>query len=383
MTGEKDSLFGTMPEPDETAGERHSTGLLPAQTLRAMVHAHEIAAASPILEEQIQPASLDLRLGTVAFRARASFLPGEGASVREKLDQVVMHEIDLTKGAVLETGCVYLVPLMEHVRLPWRVSGTANAKSSTGRLDVFTRLVADGAREFDTIPQQYEGPLWAEISPRTFSVLVRTGSRLNQLRLRRGSPPVSDAQLRKLQAEMGIVSGEAVIEKGVAFTIDLDGDPLTGLVGYRAKRHAGVIDMDRVGVYDPTDYWEPVYAKKRRAIILDPGEFYILASREAVSIPPGFAAEMVPFDPLVGEFRVHYAGFFDPGFGFSGAGGAGSRAVLEVRSHEVPFVLEHGQIVGRLVFERLTEPPARLYGQGIGSNYQRQGLALSKHFAKA
>lgn len=383
MTPEDESLFGGLAEESQ-AGPKFTTGLLPGQVLRAMIHAHEITAASDIKEEQIQPASLDLRLGNVAYRIRASFLPGEGATVREKLEQVVMHEIDLTKGAVLETGCVYLCPLMEHLNLGYRVSGSANAKSSTGRLDVFTRLVTDGTQAFDTIPAQYSGPLWAEISPRTFSVLVRTGSRLNQLRLRRGSPPVTDAQLRKLQAEVGIVSGidDPRIEKGVAFSIDLDGDPLTGLVGYRAKRHSGVIDIDKVGAADPQDFWEPVHVRKRRVIILDPGEFYILASREAVSIPPEWAAEMVPFDPLVGEFRVHYAGFFDPGFGYSGAGGAGSRAVLEVRSHEVPFVLEHGQMIGRLMFERLIEPPQRLYGQGIGSSYQRQGLALSKHFAR-
>lgn len=377
------SLFDDGSAAEGKSAPRHSTGLLPSQSLRAMIAAHEIAASADIKDEQIQPASIDLRLGNVAYRIRASFLPGEGATVRDKLDGVVMHEIDLTRGAVLETGCVYLVPLMEQVALPWRVSGTANAKSSTGRLDVFTRLVTDNARAFDTIPERYRGPLWAEISPRTFSVLVRTGSRLNQLRLRRGSPPMSDAALKRLQEEVGIVSGDATIDKGIGFTIDLEGDQLTGLVGYRAKRHAGVIDMDRVGAYDPADFWDPVHTKKSRSIILDPGEFYILASREAVSIPPEFAAEMVPFDPLVGEFRVHYAGFFDPGFGFAGAGGAGARGVLEVRSHEVPFVLEHGQTVGRLMFERLTEPPQRLYGQGVGSNYQRQGLALSKHFRRA
>ncbi len=383
MTPTEEPLLGGLDEAAADTAPRHTTGLLPGQTLRAMIHAHEIGAAIDIRDEQIQPASLDLRLGNVAYRIRASFLPGDGNTVRDKLEQVVMHEIDLTKGAVLETGCVYLCPLMEHLNLGWRVSGAANAKSSTGRLDVFTRLVTDGAREFDTIPEQYAGPLWAEISPRTFSVLVRTGSRLNQLRLRRGSPVATDAQLKKLHAEIGLVSGvDARIDKGVGFSIDLNGDALTGLVGYRAKRHAGVIDIDKVGVADPQDFWEPVYARKRSAIILDPGEFYILASREAVTIPPDWAAEMVPYDPLVGEFRVHYAGFFDPGFGYSGAGGAGSRAVLEVRSHEVPFVLEHGQTVGRLMFERLIEPPQRLYGQGIGSNYQRQGLALSKHFKR-
>lgn len=359
-------------------GARHTTGLLPAHVLKGLIQAKEIQAERDFIEGQIQPSSIDLRLGTHAYRVRASFLPGD-STVKDKLAEVALHEIDLTKGAVLETGCVYLVPLLEHLALGYRISGTANAKSSTGRLDVFTRLVTDLGKEFDTVPAGYHGPLYAEISPRTFSILVRTGSRLNQLRLRRGTPVFSDTALKKLQEEVGVVHGPADIDNGIALTVDLSGEGDTGLVGYRAKRHAGLIDVDNVKGYDAGDYWEPVHVKKAKAIVLDPQEFYILASRESVSIPPDFAAEMVPYNPLVGEFRVHYAGFFDPGFGYSGAGGAGSRAVLEVRSHEVPFILEHSQIVGRLVFERLIETPRTLYGEA-GSNYQGQGLKLSKHF---
>lgn len=359
-------------------GARHTTGLLPAHVLKGLIQAKEIQAERDFIEGQIQPSSIDLRLGTHAYRVRASFLPGD-STVKDKLAEVALHEIDLTNGAVLETGCVYLVPLLEHLALGYRISGTANAKSSTGRLDVFTRLVTDLGKEFDTVPAGYHGPLYAEISPRTFSILVRTGSRLNQLRLRRGTPVFSDTALKKLQEEVGVVHGPADIDNGIALTVDLSGEGDTGLVGYRAKRHAGLIDVDNVKGYDAGDYWEPVHVKKAKAIVLDPQEFYILASRESVSIPPDFAAEMVPYNPLVGEFRVHYAGFFDPGFGYSGAGGAGSRAVLEVRSHEVPFILEHSQIVGRLVFERLIETPRTLYGEA-GSNYQGQGLKLSKHF---
>lgn len=359
-----------------------SAGVLPAHTLATLIERGEIAGAPAVAPEQIQPASLDLRLGQVAYRLRASFLPGRGARVESRLASLAMHEIDITKGAVLETGCVYLVPLLESLRLPSAVAGLANPKSSTGRIDVFTRLLIDGADEFDRVPAGYEGPLYAEISPRTFSVLVRTGSRLNQLRLKRGAPSLADAELKSLQDKERLIADEASdIAAGIALRADLRGDA-QGLVGWRAKRHAGLIDVDRVGAYEPADYWDAVYARGPAEIILDPNEFYILASKESVHVPPAYAAEMVPYDPLVGEFRVHYAGFFDPGFGHAAAGGAGSRAVLEVRSHEVPFVLADGQKVGRLVYERLTETPHELYGQRRGSHYQAQGLQLSKHFRR-
>ncbi|MFO1187405.1 MAG: 2'-deoxycytidine 5'-triphosphate deaminase [Alphaproteobacteria bacterium] len=359
-----------------------AAGVLPAHALAAMIERGEIASAESVAPEQIQPASLDLRLGRTAYRLRASFLPGRGARVEKRLASLAMHEIDITKGAVLETGCVYLVPLLESLRLPSAVAGLANPKSSTGRIDVFTRLLIDGADEFDRVPAGYEGPLYAEISPRTFSILVRTGSRLNQLRLKRGSPGLADAELKHLQTQERLIADEASdIAAGIALRADLKGDA-SGLVGWRAKRHAGLIDVDKAGAYDPADYWDAVYARGAPEIILDPNEFYILASKESVHVPPAYAAEMVPYDPLVGEFRVHYAGFFDPGFGHAAAGGAGSKAVLEVRSHEVPFVLADGQKVGRLVYERLTESPRELYGQRKGSHYQAQGLQLSKHFRR-
>jgi dCTP deaminase len=366
----------------------HQAGVLPAHLLSALIRVGEITAQAPILPDQIQPASLDLRLGSLAYRLRASFLPGRAARVADKLAGLAglaMHEMDLSNGAVLETGCVYLVPLIESLKLPSRIAGLANPKSSTGRIDVFTRLLIDGADEFDRVPAGYEGPLYAEISPRTFSILVRAGSRLNQLRLKRGLASLQDCELARLQDEERLIDGDAAhsdIAAGIALTVDLKGEA-SGLVGYRAKRHAGLIDVDRVGAYEPFDYWDAVYARSRAEIILDPNEFYILASKESVHVPPAYAAEMVPYDPLVGEFRVHYAGFFDPGFGHGPAGGTGSKAVLEVRSHEVPFVLEDGQKVGRLVYERLTEPPEAVYGQESGAHYQAQGLQLSKHFKRS
>ena len=375
----EDTLFGDAAD-GETYG-RHSTGILPSHVLKRLIRSRrEIVAAEDVEDAQIQPASLDLRLGSMAWRVRASFLPGPGATVRDRLASVVMHEIDLTQGAVLETRCVYVVPLLESAELSSRVSGIANPKSSTGRLDVFTRLITDRGQAYDRIEAGYHGPLYAEISPRTFPILVRKGSRLNQLRVRRGSPQFTDTQLKRLHAEQPLVDGAADIENGLALTVDLRADAAGRQIGWRAKRHTGIIDVDRRDALDPLDYWDPIMANRAGSIVLDPDEFYILASGEALAIPPDFAAEMVPFNPLVGEFRVHYAGFFDPGFGHESGAGRGARAVLEVRSREVPFILEHCQIIGRLLFERLTDPPPQVYGQGIGSSYQRQGLKLSKHF---
>ena len=354
------------------------TGVLSSQQIRAMIETGTLSGTPAILPEQVQPASLDLRLGQVAYRVRASFLTGAGRTVTDRLAEFEMHRIDLKAGAVLEKGCVYVVPLMESLALPMGVQAVANAKSSTGRLDLLTRLITDGGVEFDRVTPGYAGPLYAEICPRSFSVLVRPGMRLNQIRFRAGQAVLSDDALRALHAQKPLVDGTAMIDDGLGFSVDLR--PVSGtLVGYRAKPHTGVIDLDRIGHYDPAAYWEEVHSENGQ-IILDPGAFYILVSREAVHIPPECAAEMAPYVAMVGEFRVHYAGFFDPGFGHAAAGGTGSRGVLEVRCHEAPFVLEHGQIVGRLVYERMDQVPDHLYGAGIASNYQGQGLKLSKHF---
>ena len=356
-------------------------GILPDHMIRALADDGAIIPAADFVPGQIQPASLDLRLGDIAYRVRASFLPGRGATVADRIEDLKLHEIALGDGAVLETSCVYIVPLIESLALPEDIAAAANPKSSTGRLDVFTRVIADEMRGFDRIRAGYHGPLYAEISPRTFPVLVREGSRLSQIRFRHGHPQMDADELAALhETERLVDEADADVSEGVGLGVDLLGFGADGLVGYRAKRHTGLIDVDRRAGYDVGEFWEPIAARRDESLILDPGEFYILASKQAVQVPPDYAAEMVPFDPLVGEFRVHYAGFFDPGFGYAGAGGQGARAVLEVRSREVPFILEHGQLVGRLVYERMASRPDQLYGQGIGSNYQAQNLKLSKHF---
>ena len=361
---------------------RPADGILPSQAIRELWETGALRAAKPLDTGQVQPASVDLRLGPKALRVRASFLPGPGARVVDKLADLTLHEFSLEKGAVLETGCVYIVPLLESLSLRDGLSASANPKSSTGRLDVFTRVIADGVSAFDQIPAGYHGPLYAEICPQTFPILARQGSKLSQLRFRTGDPRESDEGLARLHLDQSLVfGGPADIEDGLALSVDLAGAArANGLVGYRAKRHTGVVDVDKPGSCAIADYWEPITAQPNRWLILDPDQFYILASKEAVHIPPTHAAEMMPFNPLVGEFRVHYAGFMDPGFGHSAAGGAGSRVVLEVRSHKVPFILEHGQIIGRLIYERMQEVPEVLYGRDLGSNYQAQGLKLSKHF---
>ncbi len=337
----------------------NSAKILADQQIRTCVQTGAIHFDTPLDNDQIQPASMDLRLGRTAYRLRASFLPGRGVPVKSRLTApLVMHEIDLTPGAVLETGCIYLVPLIEGLSLPNDICARTNPKSSTGRIDVFTRVIMDGATAFDTIAPGYKGGLWLEISPRTFSILVRPGDRLAQIRLR-GTGGDTGGPVKSLDVSL-------------ALTPD-------ALVGYRAKRHAGVLDLRAIGGHDPRDYWEALCPRNGQ-LILDPGEFYILASKEAICIPPDMAAEMAPIAPEIGEFRVHYAGFFDPGFGYDGAGGAGAKAVLEVRGRDVPFILEDGQTVAKLVFEPMSETPSALYG-ATGSNYQGQGLKLSKLFA--
>ncbi len=353
-------------------------GLFPLQLIRSLVESGAVDADEPVSKGQIQPASLDLRLGSRAYRIRASFLAGERHTVQDRLADLSMHEIDLSGGAVLEKGCVYLAPLMERLWLPEGVTAVSNAKSSIGRLDLLTRLVTDRGTEFDRVPAGYAGPLYAEICPRSFSILARTGTRLNQIRFREGQAVLDDGELRLLHEDQRLVDLPPLIEGGLGFSVGLesrDGKP----VGYRAKPHAGVIDLDLIDHYDPSGFWEEIHTDSKR-IILDPGAFHILVSREAVHIPPAHAAEMAPFHAAAGEFRVHYAGFFDPGFGHAATGGTGARGVLEVRCREVPFVLEHGQVVGRLVYERMAEAPEVLYGADLSSNYQGQGLKLSKHF---
>lgn len=362
-------------------------GILPESQLQAAFDRGQISVQEPLLEGQIQPASLDLRLGRRAWRIQASFLPGLGQTVMDKIDKFSMYELDLTDGAVLETGCVYIVELMESLALPESLSATANPKSSTGRLDVFTRLITDGAVEFESVAAGYNGPLYAEISPRTFSVMVRPGSRLSQLRLRRGQQVLDDAGHAALQARHQLVrfDNETIvsINDGIGLSVNLVPQEITGLVGWRARKHAGLIDVDKPASQPAARFWEAVTEADlfKGGLVLNPDEFYILASQEFVIVPAEYAAEMRAYDTRVGEFRAHYAGFFDPGFGMSETGAAPTRAVLEVRSHDVPFLIEQGQTVCRLVYEPMSAPPKQLYGAaGSGSNYQSQGLKLAKHF---
>jgi dCTP deaminase len=386
MTGSTPYLFTELREHLPS----YTTGILPSQSIEELIAAGHITANPPVGPDQIQPSSLDLRIGSVAYRIRASFLSSRNARVIDKLEEHHLYKLDLTRPTVLERGCAYITPLMEDMSLPADISGKANPKSTTGRLDVFTRLITDYGSEFERVPEGYKGKLYTEIVPRTFSIVVEQGVRLNQLRLRRGNPPPSDSELERLHEQETLVYNEnespadAVISnKSLWLSVDLSGDERSDIIGYKARHNTPLIDLGRINHYDPLEYWEPIHRAKSRSLVLDPNDFYILASKERVRIPHAFAAEMVPYDPSVGEFRIHYAGFFDPGFGYGADDIKGTHAVLEVRSHEVPFLLEDGQVVGRLVFERLLSVPNKIYGQGIGSSYQHQRLALSKHFRRA
>lgn len=379
------SLF---PELEQELQALHTTGILPAQKIEELIRAGHLTARAPIGEVQIQPASIDLRLGPVAYRVRAGLLPGPNHTVMQRLDQFGFQEMDLTRSALLEPGCVYIIPVQEELALPAQVSAKGNPKSTIGRLDVFTRLMADYGVEFDRVPAGYRGKLYVEVVPQSFGVLVREGTRMYQARFVRGSPRPADTTLRELDERGRLVflpedqPGEAQIANGLRISLDLAGVAGSDIIGYRARKNAPPIDLEKVGFFEPDDFWEPLARPKDGQMIIDPEDFYLLLSKERVSIPPEFAAELVPYDPQVGEFRIHYAGFFDPGFGYGGGDISGTHAVLEVRAHDVPFVFVDGQTVGRLVFERLLAVPAKIYGPGIGSSYQGQGLSLSKQFKR-
>lgn len=374
-------------EPDtKSSADGVTTGILPDRDIAKLIEGGRISAEGGVDVSQIQPASLDLRLGATAWRVRASFLPGKASTVQAKIDRLKMHQIDLTKPVVLEKGCVYIAELMEELKLPADIAGYANPKSSTGRLDIFTRLITDCGAEFEGVAAGYKGKLYVEIMPHTFSVLAQQGTRLNQIRFVRGNPPPSDTKLTELDQTLKLVYSDsdgplpAIIKNGLWISVDLEGEGSNGIIGYRAKHHAPLIDLSKINHYDPLDFWEPIARNADRSLVLNPDDFYILVSRERVRIPNSHAASMVPYDPSVGEFRIHYAGFFDPGFGYGANNLKGARAVLEVRSHDVPFMIEHGQDVGRLIYERLLGEPEKIYGVNIGSNYQSQGLKLSKQF---
>jgi dCTP deaminase len=379
--------FENGPELPAEEAQARTTGILPSQDISNLIARGNIIAQPAINPDHIQPASLDLRLGDMAHRVRASFLPGPNSTVEAKIKELRMTRVDLTGAPVFEKDCVYIIPLVEELNLPDNISGKANPKSTTGRLDIFTRLITDYGTEFDRVPPGYKGKLYAEVVSRTFTVALRAGMRLSQLRFVQGNPRSSDSAIRGLDREEPLVydedsPGKARVERGLRITINLEGAE-GEIIAYKAKRYAPAIELDRINFYPTEEFWEVRHQNASKSLILEPGDFYILASKERVSVPPEFAAEMVPFDPADGEFRIHYAGFFDPGFGFGSGDIKGTPAVLEVRAHEVPFLMEHGQLVGRLNYMPLLSRPNKIYGTNIGSSYQHQALTLSKQFRKS
>jgi dCTP deaminase len=381
--------FENLPELAGEAAQARTTGLLPSQEISALIDRGNIIAAPAVNPDHIQPASLDLRLGDMAHRVRASSLPGPNSTVEAKIKELRMTRVDLTGAPVFEKDCVYIIPLVEELNLPENISGKANPKSTTGRLDIFTRLITDYGTEFDRVPPGYKGKLYAEVVSRTFTVAIRAGMRLSQLRFVQGSPRAGDRTIKGLDQDEPLVymdeedsPSKARTERGLRITVNLEGSEPGEVIAYKAKRYAPAIELDRINYYATEEFWEVRHQSTNKNLILEPDDFYILASRERVRVPPEYAAEMVPFDPSDGEFRIHYAGFFDPGFGYGSSDIKGTRAVLEVRAHEVPFLIEHGQLVGRLNYMPLLCRPNKIYGTNIGSSYQHQALTLSKQFRK-
>jgi dCTP deaminase len=375
---------------ERPGGDAGAPGVLPSQRLRdAVFHEWLTGGAWRIPPESIQPASVDLRLGEHAWALRCSFLPDSDSTVEEKIEEIAFQRVDLRDGATLERDRPYLVPLIEELSLPAEIRAKANPKSSTGRLDVFTRVLTDRNNRFDEIAAGYRGKLYLEVVPRTFAIRVRTGLALNQVRLMSADARLDDRELRALHRELPLLyregrplaAEEISLADGLFVSLDVSGSE-ESIVGYRAKKNSLPIDLTEVGALKWQDYWEPVHPERGGRIVLEPEVFYLLLSAEGVSIPPSYAAEMLAYDPTAGELRTHYAGFFDPGFGYSRDGVArGSRAALEVRARDVSFMVEHRQPVCKLAFERMAGEPDVLYGEDVGSNYQGQETMLSKHFA--
>jgi dCTP deaminase len=362
-------------------------GILPAQQIRELIDNGKILSGVAISEDQIQPASIDLRLSDKAYRVKASFLPSGDSLIGPKIRQLLVEEIDLSRPALLAPGNVYIAQATEYLSLPPDMEAKANPKSTTGRLDIFTRLLTEGQRVFESVPKGYSGNLYVEIFPRTFPIIVKKGTKLNQLRFYRGDSQADDEQLRKLAQKRPIVyengglPNKPMIRHGLLISIDLGGHE-GSVVAYKGKKTDTPIDLSCVGAYNVEEFWQPLYARDLcGSLVLNPGDFYLLASKERVSVPPDYAAEMESYDASIGEFTVHYAGFFDPGFGYGESGEIkGTNAVLEVRAHEVPILLEDSREIGRLIYHKMADRPDKVYGSGIGSSYQRQQLALSKQF---
>ena len=375
--------------------EPRQTGILSSIEIKELIRNGRIRAGNQVIDDsQIQPASMDLRLGGKAYRVQASFLPNSGSTIESKIRDLTLAEIDLTKPTLLERGAVFVIPIIEELSLPYDISGAANPKSTTGRLDIFTRLVHEGGEKYDfkdlqfeQVPKGYKGKLFVQIVSRTFPIVLCAGAKLNQLRFVRGKPPAAtDNALERLEEglvyyETGTAPARPILDEGLMMSIDLTGSGPGSVVAYKAKRNCPPVDLSKAGAHDAAQFWDAITAPASRRLVLDPGDFYILASKERISVPSNWAAEMTQFDPSIGEFSVHYAGFFDPGFGYGTSGEIkGTKAVLEVRAHEVPILLEDSQVVGRLMYHKMASVPDKLYGQAIGSSYQQQGLALSKQF---
>ena len=374
----------------------NTCGVLSFQRLKDAVADGVIRCeGASVAEEQIQPASVDLRLGSKAYRLISSFLP-ENRSVMDKLhaadiygSDLVMYETDISNGGILEKGHVYLIPIMEELALPPGVAGRANPKSTTGRLDIFARVLTDRTPRFDDIAPGYTGALFLEVLPRSFTIRVKQGLSLVQLRLMAGDCVLADEELKGLHDEAHILyegdthvsPGDINISRGLFMSVDLSGDGDKGIVGYKSKKSSHVVDLTKRNYYNIGDFWEPIHRNEKGTLILEPEDFYILSSKEKIRIPPEYAAEMAAYEAGSGELRTHYAGFFDPGFGYGSAGEVkGTKAVLEVRAHDVPFMIADGQTFCKLFFERMMEVPERVYGPRIGSSYQFQGITISKQF---
>ncbi|MCA8956797.1 MAG: 2'-deoxycytidine 5'-triphosphate deaminase [Planctomycetes bacterium] len=361
-------------------------GILVYQQIRDLVASGCLSSNPAISPAQIQPSSLDLRLATRGYRVRSGFLP-ERCSVSERLEETTLYAFDLTDGAILEKGNCYVIPLLEQIVEPLPYEIRANPKSSTGRLDLFTRVLVDHHGRFEQVPPGYVGPMFLEVVPRSFPVRVRTGLSLCQIRFSTGHAVLTDDELRAEYARRPLLLDDhgapipldqARIDNGLCMGVAIQRDlDLRSHIGFVARRYTGVLDMAADNQHEHHEFFELIHEPVNHRYIVEPEEFYIFASKERIRVPRHLAAEMAPYEIGIAELRTNYAGFFDNGFG----GEHGTRAVLEVRPHDVPFLVEDGQVFFKLRFFKTSEAPQVAYGDAkLESHYQGQGLKLSKHF---
>ena len=348
-----------------------------------------ITADTALCDDQIQMASIDLSLKGPVYGMRASGLPRRGETVRSRIDASAKtgYTFNLTgEDKLLSRRQTYIIPLNEGLKLPPGFAARFSPKSSTGRVDVLARILADGIPHFDSVPAEgYRGPLYLEVTPLSCDILLRSGQSLMQMRLRQGDSLVSANDLVTLQAEKGIVWGKdgkpiapeklSLAEHGLYMHVDLDRD----IVGFMARDPIlAELSFAKSDFYDPYDFWEPITRPKGGSIVLNPGRFYLLATKERVKVPSNICGDIAAYDASTGEFRTHYAGFFDPGFGGSKPEERGTVGVMEVRGREIPFELQDNQPVCRMDFQWLDEVPNRLYG--AGNNYTGEQPSLGKFF---